>query len=106
MSFRLTVRLGRGRTIETFAAVVERDGQRREVVVKRPRPELLNNREFTAAFLEWGESHQSVRHEHLVDVLDVGEADGAPYVMVEKVEGVSLQRVLTELKKRKRSWKA
>ena len=55
MAFTIKSRLGRGRTIESFAATLEVDSERFEVVVKRPRAEFKTNVAFSDALIAWGE---------------------------------------------------
>ena len=102
MDFKLTARLGRGRTVESFAGVMERDGARTSVVVKRPRPELAGDQTFADALIGWGQSQIGLDHPNMVSVLASGRDDQA-YVVQERIFGGSLARLLSELRQRKRT---
>lgn len=105
MGFTLTVRLGRGLTVETFAAVLEHAGDRMDVAIKRPRPELKNIKPFADALKAWGTAQVELDDEALVAVLEAGELAEGVYVIQERVEGPALAKVLERLKKSRRAFK-
>lgn len=103
MGFAIKSRLGRGRSVDTFAARLDVEGEAFDVVVKRPRAEFRDNQAFASAFVAWGEAQQSVEHESLVAVLEAGTTEDGPYVLQEMVEGAPLSVVVAMLRRRKRS---
>jgi serine/threonine protein kinase len=105
MGFTLTVRLGRGQTVETFAAVLEHAGDRLDVAIKRPRPELRKNEKFCEALVDWGRAQIELDDESLVAALEAGAIEEGPYVIQERVEGPPLARVLYQLKKSRRAFR-
>lgn len=105
MGFTLTIRLGRGQTVDTFAAVLEHGGERLDVAIKRPRPELLGNQPFREAFRAWGQAQLELESDALVACLEAGETPEGPYVIQERVEGPALARVLQQLRKSRRAFR-
>lgn len=100
-----TVRLGRGLYTETFAAVLESEGERMDVAVKRPRRGGDHDAARAEALEAWGRAQLSIEGPHLVAVLEVGRTEEGPYVIQERVEGAPLGSVLAQLKRKRRSLK-
>lgn len=96
----IETRLGRGWLTETFAAKLDE----RPVVVKRPRPEVLQAPGFTAALRVWAEQQQRVSHPNLVAVLGVEETADGPVVIAQRIDGASLASVEKALTRRKRGF--
>lgn len=103
MALTVHARLGRGRTVETFAATLEVGAERLDVVVKRARPGLASNEAFTQGLLAWAKASAELEHERLVAVLESGRTPQGVYVIQEHVDGVALQAVLATLRKRRRT---
>ena len=75
--------------------VVRRDGPfARLFAQKRLRPHLVDDPSVRRMFLEEGRIAGLVRHPHVVSVVDVGEDDAGPYLVMDFVEGVSLAEVV------------
>jgi serine/threonine-protein kinase len=75
--------------------VVRRDGGfARLFAQKRLRPHLVDDEAVRRMFLEEGRIAGLVRHPHVVSVVDVGEDDAGPYLVMDFVEGVSLADLL------------
>lgn len=66
----------------------------REVAVKVVRPELAALPEAAARFAREARAAASIRHDHVVTIYHVGEHGGVPYLVMERLEGISLQRWL------------
>lgn len=68
----------------------------RPVAVKVPRPELASLPGLHARFRR--EAHVAGRlwHRNIISVIDYGESDGAPYLVMERVHGLLLGRVIAE----------
>lgn len=89
--------LGTGGVAEVIRATVVGAGAfRKAVVIKRIRPELRDVPEVRAAFVREAELSQRLRHGNVVQALDLGDDDGVPYLVLELVEGCTLQRVLDD----------
>lgn len=105
MGFTLTVRFGRGTTVETFAAVLEHGGDRMDVAIKRLRPELRANQPLAEGLIAWGKEQIELDDPHLVATLEAGTTPEGAYVIQERVDGPPLSRVLLQLRKSRRMFK-
>lgn len=90
--------LGIGGTAVAFEAVRLEDGE--NVVVKVLRPSFVDNPDLVRRLRREGEVARTVPHPAIVRVLDEGVlsgfpgADGSPYLVLERVRGECLQRLL------------
>jgi serine/threonine-protein kinase len=86
--YRLERLLGAG----TVALVYEaRDEQlERQVAVKILRPEWAQDPPTAAAFEREAQAGAGLHHPHLAQIYDAGTADGAPYIVMERVPGAPL----------------
>jgi serine/threonine protein kinase len=90
--------LGIGGTAVVFEAERLDDGE--IVVIKVLRPTFVDNPDLTRRLRRELEVYQNVRHPGLVPILDEGflsgfpGADGSPYLVIERVYGECLQRLL------------
>jgi serine/threonine-protein kinase len=79
-----------GMATVVLARVTAPDGTVREVAIKRMHPELSEDPQFRAMFLDEARLAACVRHPHVVATLDVqSDAEGA-FMVLEYVDGVSL----------------
>src|SRR5260370_13007535 len=93
--FRIERVLGRGGMGYVMAARHVELGHR--VAIKILIPELCQREEAVARFLREARAAASLRSEHVARVLDVGKlGDGAPFMVMELLEGRDLARVLDE----------
>src|ERR1700722_9144478 len=65
-------------------------GFAKQVAIKTILPELASLPQFRAMFLEEARISSKLAHAHVAQVLDVGEHEGAVYIVFEWVEGHSL----------------
>jgi predicted Ser/Thr protein kinase len=91
--YRLLSRLGEGGMGTVYLG---RDPDGRPVAVKAIRPEHANNREFRARFRSEVQRARQVPSFCTAAVLDADPDDDTPYLVVEYVEGPSLQDVVEE----------
>jgi serine/threonine protein kinase len=91
--YRLLSRLGEGGMGTVYLG---RDLEGRPVAVKAIRPEHANNREFRARFRSEVQRARQVPSFCTAAVLDADPDDETPYLVVEYVEGPSLQDVVEE----------
>jgi serine/threonine protein kinase len=101
--FELLTRIGQGGMASVWVArgQLKGDPNKRVVAVKAMLPELAQEEKFRRMFLEEGRLIQSIHHEHVVDVLEVGEDKGILYMAMEWVEGDSLHALIAEANKRR-----
>jgi tRNA A-37 threonylcarbamoyl transferase component Bud32 len=91
-NYRISHRIGSGGMGEVYEAVHVK--LRKRVALKTLRRALARSGEARARFLREGETASSLRHPHVVDITDVGEADGIPFLVMELLEGEPLSALL------------
>jgi serine/threonine protein kinase len=80
-----------------FVVAAKRVALDDEVALKFLRQEYLANRELVSRFAQEARIAVSIRSEHVVRVFDVGVTDaGTPFMVMERLEGRDLGRVLEE----------
>jgi serine/threonine-protein kinase len=88
--FRIVRQIGEGGMARIYEATHLRLGDRR-FAIKVLKAELAQNSEMTSRFLREAQSTTSIRHEGIVDVLDVHQLpDGRPYLVTEYLDGEDL----------------
>ena len=98
--YELLCRIGRGGMASVWAAR-RLDGSGRIIAVKAMLPKLAQNMKFRSMCLEEGHLVQSIEHENIVRVLDVGESSGTLYMAMEWIEGESLHSLIATANKRR-----
>lgn len=101
--YMLTSKLGSGGMAEVFLAHVESAGVSRRVVVKVLLPHLADNPKFVAMFRREAELAARLYHANIVQVLELTEADGTMYLVMERIDGVALNQLASNSWKRRRS---
>lgn len=98
--FEILGRLARGGMAEVFLArEVSDEGDTRHVVLKRVLPELFGDENFNQMFLEEGRLAVRLYHANVCHVYEVGEINGATFLAMEWVWGVSLRRLIRQANK-------
>jgi len=69
-------------------------GFQRLFAQKRLRPHLLDDADVRRMFLDEGRIAGLIRHPNVVSVLDVGEDQGGPYMVMDFVEGIALSDLI------------
>lgn len=69
-------------------------GFKRHVVLKRIRPELYADEQFRQMLIDEATLAMSLRHSNLVEVLDVGDANGRYFLVLELVDGWTLAQLM------------
>ena len=69
------------------------------VVVKRIRPERAADPCFVNMFLDEARLVASLNHPNIVQVFEIGEADGLPYIAMEYVKGPTLSALMREARR-------
>jgi serine/threonine-protein kinase len=82
----------------TVALALRKEGRfRRFCAVKRMHPHLRTDPDCRAMFLEEARIAGVLSHPNIVSVIDVGEDDSGPYLVMDFVEGVPLSELLRSL---------
>ena len=90
----MTDRIAVGGMAEVFRALMPQSaGSARAVVIKKMLPDLAKRPDSAGAFQHEAMLGRCIRHPNVVEVIDSGINDGAPYIVLEYVFGVDLRRV-------------
>jgi formylglycine-generating enzyme required for sulfatase activity/serine/threonine protein kinase len=93
--YHVTTHLGEGGMGQVYRARDRKLGS--DVVIKVPRPALLQDPEFSARFTREIRALVRLEHPHIVKVLDVDQHDGVPFAVLSYLAGGSLEdRLLGE----------
>ncbi len=93
--YALVERLGQGGMAETFVGRrAGPGGFDQRVCVKRVLPLFRDDEEFVRLFLDEARLTAGLAHVNVVQVVDFGETEHCPYLVLELVRGVDLRRVL------------
>ena len=86
--YRLVRLIGRGGMGLVYEAV--HPELRKRVAIKTLLPEIAAQPEPLGRFLKEGEAASRIKHPNVVNILDVGTHEGAPFLVMEYLEGESL----------------
>jgi serine/threonine-protein kinase len=84
--------IGEGGMGAVYEAIHVELGKR--VAIKTLLPAAAGKNEVRARFLREGQTASRIRHPNVVDVTDVGEQDGSPYLVMELLSGEDLSHML------------
>jgi serine/threonine protein kinase len=102
--FRLLGRIGEGGMAEVYRAVMTGpEGFERELVLKRILPRLSDTGDFKTMFIREAKISALLLHPNIVQIYEFGEADGAYFIAMESVQGVTLREALNTLRKDQRA---
>ena len=94
-NYRIVRLIGEGGFGEVYLA--ENSLIERRAVVKVLHPALAQDAELVRRFLNEARAASAIRHPNIIEVFDAGGTpEGAPYILMEFLEGVSLQTRLAE----------
>ena len=89
--------LGRGGMADVFVCRLSGiGGFEKEVVVKRILPERAGDPHFLQMFLDEARLAAHLSHPNIVQVYEVGEEDGVPFMTMEYVRGVTLSTIIRQ----------
>ena len=94
--YQLVERLAVGGMAEVYLAC-ERAGPhslQRLVVIKRILPHLAEDKEFVAMFLHEAQVAAQINHPNVVQIYELGESGGYPFIAMEYVQGSTLKELL------------
>ena len=99
----LMLRIGRGGMATVWVARERTQAPKddRLVAVKAMLIELADETEFVTMFLDEVRLVRAIKHPNVVEIYDVGDADGVMWMSMEWVEGESLHTVIAEAGKRR-----
>jgi serine/threonine-protein kinase len=86
--YRIVRLIGEGGMGAVYEAI--HPGLKKRVAVKVLLPRIAESQEARVRFLREGEAASRINHPHVVSVFDVGEDDGTPYLVMEYLEGQTL----------------
>jgi serine/threonine protein kinase len=102
--FTVMGRLGRGGMAEAYVCKLKGiGGFEKEVVVKRIIPERANDPNFVRMFLDEARISANLSHPHIVQVFEIGEDGGIPYMVMEYVRGLTLGMIGRQLHRERRA---
>jgi len=102
--YRLIAPLAQGGMAEIFLARHEGPGGfEKDVVIKRVHPHLARDARFAAMFLDEARLAARLSHPNIVNITDLGEADGSYFLCMERLEGADLTAILLSYTRRKRT---
>ncbi len=97
MSAKVIERLKRGSIAELLLArYVETDGSERNVVVKRLQKRHADDARARVSIAEEARLHAMLDHPNIAGFVDSGEADGLPYLVLERVDGLDLGAIAAQ----------
>ncbi len=92
--YELVVELARGGMAELFLGRMQSFGFTRVFAIKRILPHLAQDKQFTQMFLDEGRIAGLLSHPNVCQVFELGESDGQFFLVMEYLEGVSLQELI------------
>ncbi len=102
--YKLLGRIGEGGMAEVYRALMTGpEGFERELVLKRILPRLSDTGDFKTMFIREAKISALLLHPNIVQIYEFGEADGAYFIAMESVQGVTLREALTTLRREQRA---
>jgi serine/threonine protein kinase len=102
--YRLLGRIGEGGMAEVYRALMTGpEGFERELVLKRILPRLSETGDFKTMFIREAKISALLLHPNIVQIYEFGEAEGAYFIAMENVQGVTLREALTTLRREQRA---
>src|SRR5947208_8866458 len=102
--YRLLGRIGEGGMAEVYRAMMTGpEGFERELVLKRILPRLSETGDFKTMFIREAKISALLLHPNIVQIYEFGEAEGAYFIAMENVQGVTLREALTTLRREQRA---
>jgi serine/threonine-protein kinase len=100
--YELLALIGRGGMATVWAARIAGTGEvGRWVAVKVILPSLASDPELDKMFLDEGRLARRIRHPNVVEVFEVADHEGTPFLAMEWIEGESLHALLTATARRR-----
>jgi serine/threonine protein kinase len=90
--YRIEHRIGQGSMGTVYRATHEGRGD--SVALKVLRADLVDDPKYRRRFLHEARAASTIRHPHLVEVVDSGEANGLPFLAMRFVQGERLTQII------------
>lgn len=90
--YEIVRRIGRGGMGAVFEGI--HTELKKRVAIKALLPPMSENPDLRTRFVREGQAASRIRHPHVVDIYDVGELGGIPFLVMEYLEGEDLSQVL------------
>jgi eukaryotic-like serine/threonine-protein kinase len=101
--YQLLEQLARGGMAEVYKAKAHGvEGFEKILVIKRILPELSENPRFVSMFIDEAKIAVTLSHANIVQVFDLGHADGTYFIAMEYVAGMDLSALLKRVNKARR----
>ena len=101
--YQLLEQLARGGMAEVFKAKAHGvEGFEKILVIKRILPDLSENPRFVSMFIDEAKIAVTLSHANIVQVFDLGHAEGTYFIAMEYVAGMDLSAMLKRTRKAKR----
>jgi serine/threonine protein kinase/sugar lactone lactonase YvrE len=95
--YRILAELGRGGFATVYKALDTT--LNREVALKILHPQLLADPHFVRQFRQEAQTVAGLRHQHIITIYEISEADGRIFIAMELVRGLSLATSITRRKR-------
>ena len=96
--YQILDKLDAGGMAEIYRAkAITLDGFEKAVAIKRILPNLCSNPKFVNMFLDEARLAMHLNHANIVQVFDVGRAQGTYFIVMELVDGYNLRRIFQRL---------
>ena len=93
--YRITEKLDAGGMAEIYRAVsISIEGFEKPVAIKRILPSKTQDPQFVTMFLDEARLTMQLNHANIVQIYDIGQADGAYFLAMEMIDGWNLRRVM------------
>lgn len=96
--YELVKRLAQSGTAELLLARTGGRGFERHLVIKRLGDDQAKDAAFVKTFIAEARRASELHHRNIVQIQDVGESGGKPYVAMEYVHGEDLRKLLARLR--------
>ncbi|MCZ8155780.1 MAG: protein kinase [Leptospira sp.] len=94
--FRIDAKVGQGGMAAVYLG--EQTTLSRPITVKLLNVEMSKDNGIRERFVQEAKTSANLKHPNIVDIIDVGQAEGRPYLIMEYGSGGSLQELLTKMK--------
>src|SRR5678809_59475 len=92
--YRLIAELGHGGMADVYLGVLEGPQRfRKLLVIKRLRQHLMEDAEFTHMLMDEARLAARLNHPNVVQMIEVSEIDGVPFLAMEYLDGQPLNRI-------------